>query len=408
MMKLSLTDLASEGERLCKSGDCINGIKHFEAALEAYNHQIEEKNLNESEQVKLEHTLAIIYNQLGNAYFNLQDYVKALEYHKKDLELSEKFGDECGKAKACGNVGNTLQLLGDHDQAILYLLRNLEISKNLNDTNGEARALYNLANIYQAKGKFMGRLTYHDNSRDPNNGEFNNEIREVLMKAVYYYKETLRLVSSKDRAAEGRTYGNLGNTYYFLGDFESAIECHHQRLKIAKEYGDKPAERRAYSNLGNAHIFQGRFNEAADFYLKAMNVARTLGDRAIEAQSYYSLGNAYILLQDYSVAIDFHLRHLQIAQSLEDKIGESRAYWSLGNAYAALGDLDNAIMYANRHLSIARMIGDTTSELTAKKNLYDFQSLLNNSGFRDSESGLFSKLPILLIKIIYLNIVICL
>lgn len=78
-------------------------------------------------------TVAIIYNQLGNAYFNLQDYGHALEFHKKDLELSEKFGDEAGKAKACGNVGNTLQLLGDYDEAIYYLLRNLEISKKLND-----------------------------------------------------------------------------------------------------------------------------------------------------------------------------------------------------------------------------------------------------------------------------------
>lgn len=122
-----------------------------------------------------------------------------------------------------------------------------------------------------------------------------------------------------------------------------------------------------------------------------MNVARSLGDKAIEAQSYYSLGNAYTLLQDYSISIDFHLRHLTIAQTLEDKIGECRAYWSLGNSYAAMGDLENAILYANRHLSLARIIGDSTSELTAKKNLYDFQNLLTSSGFRDSESGLFSK-----------------
>lgn len=384
--KQSFNDLAKEGERLCKSGDCVNGIKYFQMALQIYE---QDKHVHEQEQ-KMLPTIGIIYNQMGNAFFNLQDYVKALEYHKKDLELSEMFGDESGKAKACGNIGNTLQLLGDYDEAIHYLLRNVEISKQLNDTSGEARALYNLANTYQSKGKFMGRLTYDESSRDPNSGEFSNEIREVLLKAVLYYTETLKLVANKERSAEGRTYGNLGNTYYLLGDFESAIQCHMERLKIAKEYGDKAAERRAYSNLGNSRIFQGRFNEAAEFYSKALNVARNLGDKAIEAQSYYSLGNAYILLQDYSVAIDFHLRHLQIAQSLEDRIGESRAYWSLGNAYAALGDLENAIIYANRHLNLARIIGDSTSELTAKKNLYDFQNLLSNSGMRDSESGLFT------------------
>lgn len=387
---MSLNELASEGERLCKSGDCASGIRFFEAALQIYE-QIKDEKRDEAEQTKLMQTLSIIYNQMGNAYFYLQDYQKALEYHKRDLDLSEQFGDDSGKAKACGNIGNTLQLLGDYDEAILFSLRNLDISQKMGDVTGEARALYNLGNIYQSKGKHMGRLTYND-SRDPNNVEFANEIKEVLLKAIMYYRKTLQLVESKDRAAEGRTYGNLGNTYYFLGQFDSAIECHLQRLRIAKEYGDRPAERRAYSNLGNAHIFQGKFNEATEFYLKAMNVASMLGDKAIEAQSYYSLGNAYTLLQDYSVAIDFHLRHLQIAQVLEDRVGEARAYWSLGNAYAALGDLENAINYANKHLMLARFIGDPTSELTAKMNLYDFQNLLTGSCVRDSESALFTPL----------------
>lgn len=31
-----LEDLASEGESLCMSGDCVNGIKKFEAAVQLY------------------------------------------------------------------------------------------------------------------------------------------------------------------------------------------------------------------------------------------------------------------------------------------------------------------------------------------------------------------------------------
>lgn len=69
-----------------------------------------------------------------------------------------------------------------------------------------------------------------------------------------------------DRGAQGRACGNLGNTYYLLGDFEAAIENHQERLRIAREFGDKPAERRANSNLGNSHIFLGQFEQAADHY----------------------------------------------------------------------------------------------------------------------------------------------
>lgn len=31
-----------------------------------------------------------------------------------------------------------------------------------------------------------------------------------------------------DRAAQGRTYGNLGNTHYLLGNFGKAVASHEQ------------------------------------------------------------------------------------------------------------------------------------------------------------------------------------
>lgn len=69
-----------------------------------------------------------------------------------------------------------------------------------------------------------------------------------------------------DVAAQGRACGNLGNTFYLLGDFGQAIHYHEERLSIARQFGDKAAERRAHSNLGNSHIFMGRFEEAAHHY----------------------------------------------------------------------------------------------------------------------------------------------
>ena len=80
-------------------------------------------------------------------------------------------------------------------------------------------------------------------------------------------RENLELMRTLgDSAAQGRACGNLGNTYYLLGDFQKAIFYHNERLKIAREFGDKPAERRANSNLGNSHIFLGEFEKAAQHY----------------------------------------------------------------------------------------------------------------------------------------------
>jgi G-protein signaling modulator 2 len=68
-------ELALEGERHCKAGDCRKGVYFFEAAIQSGT-----SNLR---------TLSAIYSQMGNAYFYLQDYEKALEYHKHDLNLAK-------------------------------------------------------------------------------------------------------------------------------------------------------------------------------------------------------------------------------------------------------------------------------------------------------------------------------
>lgn len=56
-------ELALEGERQCKAGDCRTGVQFFEAAVQSGTDDLK--------------TLSAIYSQLGNAYFYLQEYGKA-------------------------------------------------------------------------------------------------------------------------------------------------------------------------------------------------------------------------------------------------------------------------------------------------------------------------------------------
>lgn len=350
-------ELALEGERLCKAGDCRTGVQFFEAAVNSGTDDLK--------------TLSAIYSQLGNAYFYLQEFGKALEYHKHDLNLARTLGDRVGEAKASGNLGNTLKVLGKFDEAIVCCLRHLDLSRELKDRIGEARALYNLGNVYHAKGKHTGR----SGNQDP--GEFPPEVKECLVKAAEYYEANLNIVQELgDRAAQGRACGNLGNTHYLLGNFSQAIIYHQERLAIAREFGDKAAERRAYSNLGNAHIFLGEFEVAAEHYRKTLQIAKQLSDKALEAQACYSLGNTYTLLKDYEKAIEFHMKHLKIAQELDDRVGEGRACWSLGNAHTALGKNEEAMKYATKHLEISKEIGDETGQVTAQMNLADLKAVL--------------------------------
>ncbi|XP_076840641.1 G protein signaling modulator 2, like isoform X2 [Brachyhypopomus gauderio] len=355
-MEASCLELALEGERLCKSGDYRAGVSFFESAIQVGTEDLQ--------------ILSAIYSQLGNAYFHLQDYTKALEFHRHDLTLTRTIRDQLGEAKASGNLGNTLKVLGRYDEAAACCQRHLDISRMLHDKVGQARALYNYGNVYHAKGK---NICW--SGVDP--GDFPEEARAALKKASQYYEANLSIVKELgDRAAQGRTYGNLGNTQYLLGSFQNAVLAHEQRLLIAKEFGDRAAERRAYCNLGNAFIFLGQFEVAAEHYKRTLQLARQLRDRAVEAQACYSLGNTYTLLQDYERAIDYHLKHLVIAQDLKDRIGEGRACWSLANAHTALGNHEQALHFAEKHLEISKEVGDRSGELTARMNVSDLQLVL--------------------------------
>lgn len=368
-------ELALEGERLCKAGDCREGVRYLEAAVEVGTDDLK--------------TLSAIYSQLGNAYFYLEDYGKALTYHKHDLTLATSIGDRLGEAKASGNIGNTLKVLGKFDEAICCCQRHLDISRELSDKVGEGRALYNLGNVYHAKGKHAGRSGH----QDP--GDFPQEVTDCLKRAIQFYEDNLAIVRELgDRAAQGRACGNLGNTHYLLGNFETAIEFHSERLAIAKEFGDKAAERRAYSNLGNACVFMVEFETAAKYYKKALHIARQLAELAMEAQACYSLGNTYTLLREYDKAVKYHGRHMEIAQQLNDRVGEGRACWSLGNAHTSLGNHENALHYATLHLQISREVGDRTGEVTAQMNLSDLKILFGISPADLSEVNATCQTPL--------------
>lgn len=350
-------ELALEGERLCKAGDFANGIRFFEEAIKVGTND--------------DRTLSAIYSQLGNAYFYLEDYAKALDYHKLDVSLVRTIGDEIAEAKACGNLGNTLKMLDKFDEAAIHCRRYQEISRKLGDHVGEARALYNLGNVYHTKGKRM----IGANEQDP--GELSDDIRHCLEQAIKYYEQNLELVAElNDFAAMGRAYGNVGNTHYLLGNFERAVENHTQRLELARRTKDKSAERRAHLNLGNANVFLGQFQEAVENYAATLKLAQELQDKYTEAHSCYSLANTYTFLRDYQSAIKYHLLYLEMIKDLDDKLGEGRACWSLVNIYQMVNDPESALVYAKKHYAIAEQLGDKVGQDSAKLNIDELNEII--------------------------------
>lgn len=113
------SELALEGERLCKEGQWEAGIERLEAATKTGSSDMK--------------TLSALYSQLGNAYYYLEDFTKAIEYHRQDLTIARQMGDKLGEAKSCGNIGSALKAMSQFDEAIACCRMQLDLARELGD-----------------------------------------------------------------------------------------------------------------------------------------------------------------------------------------------------------------------------------------------------------------------------------
>ena len=77
-------------------------------------------------------------------------------------------------------------------------------------------------------------------------------------------------------------------------------------MKIGKEIGDRDLKGGAYGNLGNTYSSLGDYQKAFEYQEKYLKIAKRIGDQAGEGTAYGYLGSAYNSLADYQKAIENH------------------------------------------------------------------------------------------------------
>ena len=112
-------ELAIKGERLCRNEEWTEGIKCLEDALE----------MGPTDPV----TLSALYSQLGNAYYIVKSYDKAVDIYRRDLELTRREGDRRGEANAAANMSNTLKVIGRYQDSLKMCQHHLKLCRELGD-----------------------------------------------------------------------------------------------------------------------------------------------------------------------------------------------------------------------------------------------------------------------------------
>ena len=302
-----------------------------------------------------------------------------------------------------GQADQTVTILLESEAFDAYLMlednqgNRIARNNNINSTSTNAALVTMLpaderyrviANAYQADAQGAYRLTIRTLVDQPNSllGEAEVKLMEARQRfyrgntqfnrsefrsALALWEEALTLFRAaavrstfpKDSyQGEANALGNLGNAYDALGDYERAIDFHHQSLVIDREIGNRRGESASLGNLGNAYDALGDYKQAIGFYQQSLVIAREIGHRQGEANSLGNLGSAYDALGDYERAIDFQQQSLVIAREIGHRQSEANSLGNLGNAYYSLGDYERAIDFQQQSLVIAREISDRQGE----------------------------------------------
>ncbi len=270
-------------------------------------------------------------NNLGLAYSNMGETLKAIGYLERALNIFRRIGNRRSEGSALGNIGLAYSNLGKTRRAIEYYEQALAISKEIGNMRSEGIVLTNLGLAYSDFGE--------------------------TRKAIEYYEQALAISKEiGDRRGEGAVLGNLGLAYAKLGETRKAIEYHEHALDILIEIGDRRGEGAVLGNLGNAYAELGETPKAIEYYEHALDILIEIGDRRGEGADLGNLGLAYADLEKTGKAIEYHEQALRIAREIGDSRNEGESLCNLGKAYLDKNDAVKTIDYCTQSLALVRKI----------------------------------------------------
>ncbi|MGB5100946.1 MAG: tetratricopeptide repeat protein [Methanothrix sp.] len=194
---------------------------------------------------------------LGNAYMNLGDDSKAIEYYKQALDIAREIGDRRGEGRSLGNLGTAYKNLDDARKAIEYEEQALEIDREIGDRRGEGIDLDNLGIAYMELGE--------------------------AHKAIEYYEQALDIAREiDDRRGEGNALGNLGSAYVVLSEARKAIDFCEQQLRITQEIGDIGGKGTAQWNMSLALDQLGKRAQAIECAKASLKIREEIEDPRAE------------------------------------------------------------------------------------------------------------------------------
>ncbi|MDP4267120.1 MAG: tetratricopeptide repeat protein [Bacteroidota bacterium] len=177
----------------------------------------------------------------------------------------------------------------------------------------------------------------------------------------------------------GNAYNNLGNSCYFLGDYEKSLTYHQEALKIREEQRDKVGIAASYTNIGLVYERQADYGKAISFHLKALKINELIGDKLGLAKNSNNIGMVYDKQRDFKNAISYYEKARKLYEETGNKDGVAKVLNNIGLIYNNKKDYKKALEYYNQSLKIMEELNNSKGICKAYMNIGAIYGTQNNS-----------------------------
>ena len=187
-------------------------------------------------------------------------------------------------------------------------------------------------------------------------------------KAIEYYEKSLDIGLKKNdlqNSSVENSFNQLGSIYNDKGEFDKAIEYYQKSLTIKlNTFGNQhPNTAISFNNLGDAWYKKEHFKVAIEFLEKSLVIdLKTFGYwHPSTAVTFNNMGNVLSDKKEYDKAIEYYQKSLTIKLNTfgNQHLSTAITYNNLSDAYIEKKEYDKAIEFIEKSLTIdLKLLGD--------------------------------------------------
>ena len=220
------------------------------------------------------------YYKIGDIYFEMKDYDKAVEYFSKSSKIADEIDNKKIYVYALASLSLAFTEKGEFEKALFYNNRTLKVARELNSPRWLNFSYFSFGSYYEMKGDFEMALDYHKRllntvQDSKNKGELSwahGLVGDTYIKmdnndmALKHYNHSLNLsIEINNQIYMADNYKDIGEIFYNTTNYEKALENFHMSLTTAKTFNDEKLIDEIKGLIGTTYYDKGDYVKAAKF-----------------------------------------------------------------------------------------------------------------------------------------------